>query len=68
MATKNYCFPDKPHVAIGKSSNGQYSNLNLNHNRQSLHADDTVVSKSKINDSRKSQNYGSINAAVLYIK
>ena len=67
MATKDYSLPDKPNIVIGETSNGQYSNLNLNHNHQSLHVD-TVFSKSITNDCRKCQIYGSINAAVLYIK
>uniref|UniRef100_A0AC34G561 C2H2-type domain-containing protein n=1 Tax=Panagrolaimus sp. ES5 TaxID=591445 RepID=A0AC34G561_9BILA len=52
MATKDYCLPDKSSICIGETLNGQYSNLNLNHNHQGLHTD-TVNSKSTTNDSTK---------------
>uniref|UniRef100_A0AC34G8Q4 Uncharacterized protein n=1 Tax=Panagrolaimus sp. ES5 TaxID=591445 RepID=A0AC34G8Q4_9BILA len=52
MATKYYCLSDN---TFDESLNDQYSNLNLNHNYQSLDAD-YVHSKSAIKNSRKIQN------------
>ena len=57
MATKEYGLPDKPNIIVGKTSNGQYSSLNLNSIHKNLPAN-IVFSKSITNDSRKCQNYG----------
>lgn len=61
MATKKfyYCLPDKLGTLYGEPSNEQYSNLNLNHNNQSLQADNAHL-KNTPNNSRKVQNYGRI--------
>uniref|UniRef100_A0AC34FYW1 Uncharacterized protein n=1 Tax=Panagrolaimus sp. ES5 TaxID=591445 RepID=A0AC34FYW1_9BILA len=57
MATKDYCLSDNADNFFDKSINDdQYSNLNLNHNYQSLNADNKH-SKNVTNISRKVQNY-----------
>ena len=66
MTTKDYCLPNKPNFIIGETSNGQYSNLNLNHNHQIL-TPFTVASKSVTNDNGKYQKYGSIGCS-LFLK
>uniref|UniRef100_A0AC34FDA2 Uncharacterized protein n=1 Tax=Panagrolaimus sp. ES5 TaxID=591445 RepID=A0AC34FDA2_9BILA len=60
MATKDHCLPEN--VFYGESLNDQFSNLNLNQNNQNLHAENERL-KININNSRKSENYGT--AAVI---
>uniref|UniRef100_A0AC34F7Y0 Uncharacterized protein n=1 Tax=Panagrolaimus sp. ES5 TaxID=591445 RepID=A0AC34F7Y0_9BILA len=56
MATKDHYLRDKLSIGFDEVLSDQYSNLNLNHNYQSLHADN-IQSKKVANNSRKNENY-----------
>lgn len=69
MATKNHCLSDTADIINGKTlNNDEYSNLNLNHNFQSLHAYNESSEK-MVKNCRRGQNNGKkLKAALLFLE
>ncbi len=67
MATISFLSKEKQDVVIKDTSNGKYSNLNLNQKQQPAAFTFSELSKNLTNETKKLWDNGNLNAAVLFI-